>query len=100
MSHQIYRVVQFTITGLYQLQVGFDDGSSQEIDFEPILKGPLFGPLRDVELFNQVSLHPEMATLVWPNGADLDPATLHDWSSLKSDLQHMADRWEKADASV
>ena len=100
MSHEICRVVQFTITGQYQLQVDFDDGSSQEIDFEPILKGPLFGPLTDVNLFKQVRLHDEMSTLVWPNGADFDPATLHGWSSLKADLQQMADQWEKAEANV
>jgi hypothetical protein len=39
----------------------------------------LFAPLRDTALFNQVRIDPEVHALVWPNGADLDPATLHDW---------------------
>ncbi|MDQ2899086.1 MAG: hypothetical protein M3Y07_04705 [Acidobacteriota bacterium] len=30
-------------------------------------------------MFNQVHIDPEVNTLVWPNGADFDPATLHDW---------------------
>jgi hypothetical protein len=30
-------------------------------------------------LFNQVRIDPEVHTLVWPNGADFDPAMLHDW---------------------
>jgi hypothetical protein len=36
------------------------------------------GPLRDQALFRQVRLDSEVHTLVWPNGADFDPATLHD----------------------
>ena len=100
MSHKICRVVRFGITGQYQLEVEFDDGSSQIIDFEPVLRGPLFGPLRSVDMFRQVRLHTEMGTLVWPNGADFDPATLRDWPSLQSELQQMADRWETAEANV
>jgi hypothetical protein len=30
-------------------------------------------------LFNQVEIDPEIHTLVWPNGADFDPETLHNW---------------------
>lgn len=35
--------------------------------------------LRDIQLFNSVAIDPEVHTLVWPNGADFDPATLDDW---------------------
>lgn len=34
-------------------------------------------------LFNQVGIDPEVKTLVWLNGADFDPATLHDWPEHK-----------------
>jgi hypothetical protein len=51
----------------------------QMIDFRPILAGALYGPLRDPSVFNQVRIDPEAHTLIWPNGADFDPATLHDW---------------------
>jgi hypothetical protein len=44
------------------------------------LRGELFGPLRDLALFNQVQLDTDAGTLVWPNEADFDPATLHDWN--------------------
>jgi len=44
----------------------------------PVLAGALFAPLRDPELFRQVRIDPEVQTLVWPNGADYDPATLYD----------------------
>jgi hypothetical protein len=94
MSHAIYRVTKFTIVGPYTLHIGFDDQSEQRIDFRPILAGELYAPLRDVDLFNQVMLDPEVHTLVWPNGADFDPATLHDWPQLKEALIERAKRWE------
>jgi hypothetical protein len=50
----------------------FDDQTERVIDFEPILSGPVFGPLKDKVLFNQVTLD-EFGTLEWPNGADIAP---------------------------
>ena len=63
----------------YVLTVKFDDGAERTIDFEPILLGPLFGPLRDLHLFRQASVDEELGTIVWPNGADIDPGVLYDW---------------------
>jgi hypothetical protein len=80
MTHPIYRVTSFTLVAPYTLRVTFDDSTTQVIDFLPILHGALYFPLMDLSLFNQVRLDPEVHTLVWPNGADFDPATLHDWS--------------------
>jgi hypothetical protein len=79
MSHLICRVRSFEIVSDYTLRVRFDDDSEQTIDFRPILAGELFGPLRDLEVFNKVRIDPDVYTLGWPNGADFDPATLHDW---------------------
>src|SRR5438552_10593016 len=75
MSHPIYRVRSFEIVAPYTLRVRFDDNTEQTIDFRPVLAGELYGPLRDLELFNKVRIDPEVETLVWPNGADFDPAT-------------------------
>ena len=74
-----YDVSAFQIIGDYTLIISFDDESERVIDFEPILNGPLFGPLKDPSLFNQVEVNPEIGTLVWPTGADIDPNILHDW---------------------
>src|SRR5947208_5146089 len=79
MTHEIHRVVSFEHVAPFTLRVSFDDGTAQVIDFSPVLEGQLYAPLRDPSLFAQVRLDPEAHTLVWPNGADLDPATLHDW---------------------
>ncbi len=80
MLHPIYRVRAFEFVAAYTLRVRFNDNTVQTIDFQPVLFGELFGPLRDLALFNQVQIDPEVHTLVWPNGADFDPETLHDWN--------------------
>ena len=94
MVHPIYRVVSFEIVAPYTLRVQFDDQSEQTIDFQPVLAGELFKPLRDVALFNQVRIDPEVHTLVWPNGADFDPATLHDWPDQIEALTALSQQWE------
>ena len=93
MKHAIYRVRSFTIQGPYTLRVGFDDGTEQVIDFKAVLAGELFSPLRDLTVFNQVRIDPEVSTLVWPNGADFDPATLHDWPTHAPALVARAKQW-------
>ncbi len=74
-----YRVSGFDIVGDYTLLVKFNDGTERVIDFEPILLGPVFGPLRDVAIFAQVKLEEDFGTLEWSTGADIDPTVLHDW---------------------
>ena len=56
MSHPIYRVRSLDIVAPYTLRVVFDDDTEQTIDFRPVLAGELYGPLRDLELFNQVRI--------------------------------------------
>lgn len=58
MKHFLTRVVDFTIVGPYRLHVVFNDGAEQTIDFEPVLHGYLYRPLRDLALFNRVRLDP------------------------------------------
>ena len=78
-DYELHDVTDFKIIGDYTIHVEFDDASHQVINFEPILYGPMFGPLRDLEFFNQVKLDKDLGTLVWPTGADIDPTVLHDW---------------------
>ena len=93
MAHPIHRVRSLNIVGEYTLRVRFEDETEQVIDFRPILAWEMYGPLRDLSLFEQVRIDPEVHTLVWPNGADFDPATLHDWPQRIEGLKEMADRW-------
>jgi hypothetical protein len=95
MPHTIHRVTRFAIVGPYTLDVTFMDGTERRIDFEPVLRGPLFGPLRNLATFDAVRLDPEAGTLVWPNDADFDPATLHDWSDVIDELAMRARTWQE-----
>lgn len=78
-SVQLQRVSGFELEGEYKIRVTFQDGLERLIDFGPILYGPIFGALRDRSLFDAVILDPDFGTLVWPNGADIEPAVLYDW---------------------
>jgi hypothetical protein len=93
MEHPIHKVKAFEIVGPYRLRIEFGDGVVRTIDFRRILEGELYGPLRDLDRFNSVALDREVHTLVWPNGADFDPATLHDWPEHEAGMLALAGRW-------
>ncbi|MCY7345827.1 MAG: DUF2442 domain-containing protein [Pyrinomonadaceae bacterium] len=60
----------------YTLELTFNDGLKAEIDFGGwINKYPFFKPLKDVDYFKNFSL--DGWTVVWENGADIAPETLH-----------------------
>ena len=61
----------------YKLDVTFDDGTRGVVDVKDRLFGPVFEPLLDRELFQQVSVD-EFGAICWPNGADLAPDALHE----------------------
>ena len=59
----------------YCLRLILTDGSVVERDVANLLDGPVFEPLKEnPAVFAQVLA--EMGTVVWPNGADIDPDTL------------------------
>ncbi|MEX0325784.1 MAG: DUF2442 domain-containing protein [Puniceicoccaceae bacterium] len=76
------RIIRFELEPPYRLAVVFADGKEQAVDLEPVLKGELYGPLKDPVLFRQVYLDPVAGTLAWPNGADFDPDTLYHWDEV------------------
>lgn len=94
MIHALHRVRDFHVVGPYRLRLLFADGLIREIDFRPVLAGAMYGPLRDQGIFEQVRLDPEVHTLIWPNGADFDPATLHDWPAFLPAMEERARSWE------
>ncbi|HKI86205.1 MAG TPA: DUF2442 domain-containing protein [Thermoanaerobaculia bacterium] len=100
MAHAIHRVTQAEQVGDFTLALTFEDGSRQTIDFRPVLTGEVFGPLADPRVFRQFRVDPEAHTIVWPNGADFDPATLHDWSTLGPEFERLASGWAKRPSAV
>jgi uncharacterized protein DUF2442 len=63
----------------YRLRLGLSDGRTIERDFAaevaaPI--GPMDAALQDPQFFAQVRVDPEVETVVWPNGYDMDPDVL------------------------
>ncbi len=97
MSHKLYRVANFAITAQYTLWIKFTDGLERTISFEPVLYGEVFGPLRDVVLFNQVRLDEQARALIWPTGADFDPETLHNWD--EAEMAELGQRWAAVSVS-
>lgn len=93
MPHKLYRVTDFAPVGNYKLLVRFDDATEQTIDFETVLHGEMWGPLREPAFFEQVSLDPIAHTLTWPNGADFDPETLRNWPKYCDALALRAKNW-------
>src|SRR5579864_8548433 len=96
MRHPIHRVVSAKQLGTYVLRVGFEDNTMRDIDFEPVLDGELYGPLRDPAAFARVKIDPEIRTLVWDCGADFDPAILHDWPKHLEEFKAAAKQWRDA----
>ena len=93
MNHSIHRVTGVRIVGESTLEVEFADGTWQKIDFQPVMGGEIYGPLLDRSLFDKVKVDPEVYTLVWPNGADFDPATLHDWPVYEEAFRERVKQW-------
>ncbi len=76
----------------YHVRLGFSTGEQKEVNLDPLLRGPIFEPLRrDPALFRAVRVDDELGTIVWPNGADMDPAVLYD--------THLP-AWMEAEAAV
>lgn len=65
----------------FVVRLGFTDGTRRDVDLEPYLRGPVFEPIRrDPEVFRAVRVDRRMGTIVWENGADIDPDVLyHGW---------------------
>jgi hypothetical protein len=71
-------IVEVQHLGGHRLRLRFEDGVTGELDLGLRLQFQgVFAPLRDIAEFAKVRVNPEFGTIVWPNGADLDPDVLY-----------------------
>lgn len=62
----------------YRIRLRFEDGVEGEVDIAEMVRFEgVFAPLRDRTEFLKVRVDPELGTICWPNGADLDPDVLY-----------------------
>lgn len=60
------------------VRLEFTDGTTKAMDLQPYLHGPIFEPIRkDRQMFRSVKVDTRMGTIVWDNGADIDPDVLY-----------------------
>jgi hypothetical protein len=71
-------LVEVRALGGHRLYLRFEDGLAGELDLAPRLRFEgVFAALQDPAVFAQARVDPELGTVVWPNGADLDPDVLY-----------------------
>jgi hypothetical protein len=62
------------------VRLTFADGSVGAVNLGPWIEGRrgVFAPLHDPAFFSRVAVDSDAGTIVWPNGADIDPDVLFD----------------------
>ncbi len=77
-SYQLIRIQSVEVLSGFWVRLAFTDGVRRMVDLTPYLRGPVFERIRnDPALFRALSADPRMKTIVWPNGADIDPDVLY-----------------------
>ena len=62
----------------YQLFLCFEDGMEGFVDVSQLIQfSGIFAPLHNQAYFAQAQIHLELGTVIWQNGADLDPDVLY-----------------------
>ncbi len=78
----ILHIIKATVCAHYELALTFSDGTRKRVNVAPLLRGPVFEPLKDPGFFEQVQVDPVIGTVAWPNETDLAPEALRDLPAL------------------
>ena len=71
-------IVEARIVEGYRVRLRFEDGVEGEVDLGRLIHFEgVFAPLRNADEFARMAVNPELGTIGWPNGADLDPDVLY-----------------------
>ena len=77
-AERLVRIQSVEVLEGFWVRLGFTDGTRREIDLEPYLHGSIFESIRkDPLAFGSVRVDRRMGTVVWDNGADIDPDVLY-----------------------
>jgi hypothetical protein len=69
----------------FRLRLEFEGGEQREVDVAELVSfNGVFEPLSDPSYFQQVSVNPDVGTIVWPNGADLCPDVLYEQGRVRT----------------
>ncbi len=80
---ELIKVIEAKYIEGFKIKFTFNDGKSKIIDFEDLLWGEVFEPLKDVNKFKEFKLNP--FTIEWENGADFAPEFLYDYGKSKKE---------------
>lgn len=71
-------IVQVEPLDCYRIKLRFEDGSEGVVDVaQCVTFTGVFAALQDPREFRMVRVDPELGTVCWPSGADLDPDVLY-----------------------
>ncbi|MEK7264179.1 MAG: DUF2442 domain-containing protein [Bacteroidota bacterium] len=75
---KLIRIVSVKVIKDFRVQLEFTNGECKDIDLEQYFHGPVFDELKSVpKLFKTIKVDKRMGTIVWDNGADIDPDVLY-----------------------
>ena len=76
----------------FKVRLEFTDGTQREVDLKMYLHGPIFELIKnDMNVFRSVRVDKQLGTIVWDNGADIDPDVLYHnltpaWMEMEEEL--------------
>jgi hypothetical protein len=65
MEHTFIKIISVEVLNAYILRLHFSDGVNKEINFEHLLSGKLYEPLRNPKFFAQVNIDNETGAIAW-----------------------------------
>ena len=74
----LHDVVSAVYRGGHKIEVTFDDGKKEVIDFAKYLRsGGVFGRFKEMDFFRSFTINQEFGILTWRDEIDIAPETLY-----------------------
>ena len=74
----LHDIVEVRPTESHCLYIRFEDNVAGELDIAKLISFEgVFHPLKELQYFRRDTVNPDLGTICWPNGADLDPQVLY-----------------------